>query len=321
MRTRFGTPRPDFADRVTWVLRFASAMVLVTGAALADQPPQIHTMEAHLDRDFGYVIGETLRQTIRVEADAGYELEGEMLPQAGGAVNDFLELRDARWNEEQYSDKAVYRITLTYQVFKGVRGAENLAIPAVPLRLRRGEAALQAEVPPLQFTLNPLIPPQTPDEAVSIRGSQPAPPISGNGHGLRLGAALAGLLASLLYGGWHLGLAPFRSRRAKPFEQALKELRRLQRDSPSPETYRAALRSFHAALNECARRTVLEGQLPLLIREHPELASVREDLEAFFLASHRQFFCSANLEPYAEYPLSRLENLCLRCRAIERRNG
>lgn len=285
----------------------------------AQLPPHVHAVESHLERDFGHMMGSLLRQTIVLETDAGFSLEEGMLPAQGGAVNDVLEVRSSGWEKQVRGDRQTYRITVDYQIFKGVREPEALAIPTVALRLSRDGQVLETESQPLPFVLHPLISAAIADEDVTIRGLKPLPTIAAPRHGVKLAALLAVAALLLAFALRHLGLPPFASRTPRPFDRASREMRKLRRQPATGETWRRALRLFHEGLNGYARRTVLEGQLPRLFDDHPELSGLRPELETVFALSHRTFFASEQSDWPRDFALPRLEDLCRRCRAIERR--
>lgn len=269
-------------------------------------PAPIRSVSIAPLRDYGIVMGETLVSEICVATESGYDLETAALPQPGSAINDFLELREARWTQEPQGNETVYRIHLVYQVFKGVRDAETLAVPALPLRFSRAGQTAETQAPAWNFTLTPIIPPQTADEAVILRGDLPAPPVSGHGHTRWLLACLAGLGGLGVYASARLGL--FR-RRAPPFVRAARALKKLGRQTPTAETWRQGARLVHAALNETAGHTVFAGQLPRFLTIQPGYAAMQAELEQFFRLSDRLFFADAADYP-ADYPWARLETLC-----------
>ncbi len=268
----------------------------------------IHALEVSSPRDYGIVMGETLLGEIRVRTAAGLELETASLPQPGSAVNDYLEVRAIQSDRQTLGEETLYRITLTYQVFKGVREAETLAVPALPLRFHHYGEIVETTAPSWNFTLTPIIPAKTADEAVVLRASLPAPDNSSASHWRWLLAFLAGLAGLGIYSAWRLGLAPFR-RHIPPFARAASELKILVRQAGTLANYRQGAKLLHDALNETAGHTLFYGQLPHWLETRPEYAGSKAELEQFFSVSERIFFM-ADTEYPADYPLSRVENLC-----------
>jgi len=280
--------------------------LLAWPAQAGELPVPVHSVSVVPRRDYGIVIGETLASEIQAAVEPGFELEAAALPQPGGAVSDFLELRDIRWARQSQGGETLFRINLVYQVFKGVRAAETVAVPALPLRFNRAGQAVETEAPGWNFTLTPIIPPGVADEAVALRGDLPPPVLSDQGHGRWLLACLLGLAGWVVYAGGRLGLL---RRRAPPFVHAARALKKLNRQPPSLDTWRQGARLVHAALNETAGHTVFSGQLPGFFAAWPCYAPLQAELEQFFHRSDRLFFAAAADWP-ADYPLSRLETLC-----------
>jgi mxaA protein len=285
----------------------------------AELPAAIHGIELHAQRDFGYVMGEPIRNTIEVRVAKPFELESDFLPQPGSAVNDWLEVRQVEWKREDRGDETIYRIAITYQVFKGVREPETQAVPPLPLRFRDGDRHIEVDAPAWSFTLAPLIPPKTPDENVTLRGDVPLPAYPTGQHETALAGFLVGIAALLLYAAWRLGLPPFRATSAPPFARAGRALKKLRRQPATNEVYREALRLVHGAINETAGYTVFAGRLDRFLVEHPEFDGLREQFEAFFAVSQRLFFAPVEPGILSDYALARLEKLCRESRTVERR--
>jgi len=291
------------------------ALAAALACPYADAAEAVRSVEVIPQRDYGIVMGEVLVSEIRVAVAAGFRLETASLPAAGSAVSDFLELREATWQAQQQAGQTVYRIRLDYQVFKGVREAETVEVPALPLRFSRGPETVEAKAPAWQFTLTPLIPARTADEDVAVRGDLPPPEPSASGHWRWLAACLAGLAGLWAYAAWQLGWLPFRSK-APPFARAASGLKRL-RKQPDGERWRQGVKLIHAALDETAGHSLFAGQLPKFLEAHPRYAGLAAELERFFALSDRLFF-AGNLEIPADYPWQRLEKLCRQLAAAGR---
>jgi mxaA protein len=93
----------------------------------------------------------------------------------------------------------------------------------------------------------------------------------------------------------YLGLVylwlPWWAPRRRPFGVAWRALR--QADPASAEQRRETFRRLHGALNQTAGRVVFESDLGSFIAQHPQFASLREELANFFQRSREQFFAGA----------------------------
>jgi mxaA protein len=269
----------------------------------AEAPNPVHEISATLSRDFGIVMGDTFREDIRVQLEPGFALETALLLLPDSAVNDYLEVRATDWNQV---DGNVYQVSLTYQVFKGVREPEALTVPAVPLYFRRGAEVIEAAAPARQLTLMPLIPAGTPDEKVTLRDALPPLPISDSRRPALLALGLLILAALSLGAAWLLN----HPQQAAPFRSAAKALRKLRHQPQNAETLKTALKQVHEAFNQTAGHTLFRNGLAEFMARHPEFTDATEEAEQFFAYSERVFFAPANLALPSDYSLSRLKDLC-----------
>jgi mxaA protein len=289
------------------------AAILLLWSALASAAPEPR-VELSAPRDFGYVMGDIIEHTVTVAVPEAYALESGFLPQPG-ALDEGLDVRAVDWDALRENGEIRYRIRIAYQLFKGVRTAEKALVPALPLRFRGAELP-EAKIPAWEFTITPLIPPQLADESVAIREGLPPEPLAATLHERQLLIYLTGVLAVLGYLAWRrIG----RTRRNQPFARAHRELKKRLRGPVSPDTYRAAAKLLHRALDETAGRTLFAEQVGRFCESRPAFAELREDLAGFFNLSQRLFFTSPNTPIPPDYPAARLEDLCRRCVAAERR--
>ena len=290
------------------LLGFALAFPILADSVLAEPPTPIHAVEISSPRDYGIVTGETFSGEIRVKMAAGYQLETATLPRPGSAVSEVLEVRAIQHDRQSLGAEDLHRIVLSYQVFKGVREAEILSVPALPLRFTGKGETVETVAPAWSFTLTPIIPGKLPDEAVSLRGDLPMPFASTVGHRRWLAALLAGLGGLVVYAVWRLGLPPFH-RNASPFLRVARELKKRRRLDSSPANARLSIKLVHDALNEIAGHTLFSGQLPGFLQTHPEYQACAAELEQFFRVSEQLFFATDRAQ-VNDFLLSRLEKLC-----------
>jgi hypothetical protein len=274
--------------------------------AWAVAPPPIHAIEIHSPRDYAIVMGETVAGEIIVRTEPGIELETSSLPLPGSAASEYLELREIAWSKQLEYNAILYRISLTYQIFKGVRDAETVTVPALPLRFQQAGLAIETQAPAWDFTLLPIIPAKIPDEAVSLRGDLPVPIYADTGHVRWFWSCLTGLLGLSLYACGYLGLF---SRRRPPFISAARAIKKLNKQPPSLDTWQQGAKLLHAALNETAGHPVFSCQLEYFIADYYHDIAYKLELVQFFVKSDRLFFGEEADYP-SDFPLSRLETLC-----------
>ena len=289
-------------------------LFLATSPAMAmDELPRV-TLAA--PREYGYVMGDLIEHTLTIGVPPSSALEPGSLP-GPGALDEWLEVRSVEWTREPGQAEASYRIRIVYQVFRGVRAVEQAVTPGFPLRFAGGHP-LEVQAPEWAFTLNPLIPPDLADENVTIREALPPRPMGMAGRWRRFGIYLVGSAVLAGYLVWQ-GLG--RNRRARPFGRAHEGLKTLLRGPASPGAHRSAVRLLHRALNETAGETLFAEDLDRFCARYPAFAEARDELAGFFALSRRLFFTAPEAPAPADFPAARLEALCRRCAAAERRRA
>jgi len=126
----------------------------------------------------------------------------------------------------------------------------------------------------------------------------------------------AGILLIALYCSWRYDLLPFLQRHPRPFTRACRALKKLPGDSDA-RSYRAALRIVHQALNETAAETLFLDRLDPFYEQHPAMAGLRQETEAFFAVSRKVFFGQTEESEQQEFPRERIDHLCRRYREKE----
>lgn len=291
--------------------RLVPPFLLLWSAMAGAAAPRV---ELAAPRDYGYTMGDIVAQVVTVEVPEAYTLETGFLPRPG-ALDEQVELRAVALEESRHDGQRLYRITLEYQVFKGVRAPEAAKLMPWMLRLNGPEPA-QAEVPEWSYTVIPLIPPALADEAVRVREPLPPEPLPVMPHLWRALGYGAGLLLLLGAWAWRQYGATARSR---PFARAYRELRGLARGRlPADEAQRAAAQRLHRALDETAGHTLFPEQLAEFCAKRPDFADLREELAGFFAWSRHLFFAPPEVPPATHLPPARLLELCRRCARAER---
>jgi mxaA protein len=298
-------------------LDFGLSLALLLAPTLMYSAELIPRIEPLTPRNFGYVIGDPVDYDALITVPEAYALETEYLPKPG-PLNEWLDIRAVSWTKTAEKGAARYRLRLTYQVFKGLRQPEKLTVPALPIRFR-GEGPLEVQVPPWDITIAPIIPADVADEKVEIRESVSPEPLPIGPHHLRLIAYLAGTLGILAILAWRYGKLPFFTRAAPPFARTLRDLKKLSRKPADAEAYRTAVKLLHRALDDTAGFRLFAGDLDTFLASRPAFAELRDELNHFFAMSRCVFFTAPDAPIPTDSPLTRLETLCRRCVAAERR--
>jgi mxaA protein len=264
-------PRSHASGTAAWPAGRPQALAPAPVAAQAAETPRV---EVERPRDFGYRVGDLVVVRATVAVPRAYEIEPQALRSPEGA--DWLEQREVRRTERVRGHDRRYELEFVYQLFYvGDPGLHRLEIPARSLRFRSadGEAVLRATLPAVPLTLTALtdsLAPPAPDLPV------PAP----SDRAVRAAAAALVVLLAL-WAGW--GAVVWRRRRVGVFAQARRAVARAR------SCAEAAL-AVHRALDRCAGRTVLPGDLDALGRLWPPAGALRADLERFFQLSETLFY-------------------------------
>ena len=293
------------------VIRIGLVIGMIASGAHADGGlVQVNVVTPHAE---GYVIGDTITHTVRLELAGDYRLDERAVP-AAGRIDQWLELRTPVVRGHGHDVDIVF----TYQLINAPDATRELVVPRQTLQITDTQRSLPVFIPEWRFTATPIVP-------VVQRGSaarfnlrpERLPPLLPLAPHAWLLAALVGAWAAVAVAlAWiHWG-APWRARRAQPFAQALRELRRLRGLGWDDEHQREAFRIVHRALDRVAGFTLLPSNVDELFRLRPPLERLRAPIESLLQDSRRIFFGSVST--VAPATLDTLTELCRNCRDIER---
>jgi mxaA protein len=296
----------------TLVLAVQCAAITLPRIAEAADDSAIE-LDVGTPRDYGYVLGDTIKHTVTLELGDVYALDESSLP-AAGRIDRWLELRPPRVSRGDHR----VEITLVYQLIDAPDATRSLVVPRQTLRVASRDRSVPVFVPEWSFTAAPIVPAEQRGAAAryNLRPER-LPPYIPLAVGIwRLAALLATLALVLAALAWlHFGV-PWRARRARPFARGVRELRGLRGRKWDEARQREAFRIVHRALDRAAGRTLLPSNVDELFRAHPSLAQLREPIEALLADSRRLFFGTPGSAPPAT--LASMIDLCSRCRDLER---
>ncbi len=274
-------------------------------------------VELQAPRAFGYVIGDAIPLQVLIETDASYRLDPASLPKPG-PVNRWLWLRGVETEQTRQGHRMRYRLRLDYQTFYAPLAVKNLAIPALSVLLQGPGEPIPAQIPAWNFSTAPLRGLAAAEEngQVAPRPEIEPQPIKTWPAWLGLAAWLGVAAATLARLAYSLGWLAM-GRRGRHFAEAIKALRRLEREGLDVEQQRQAYAAVHQAFNQTLGFALFSEGLPAFFAGHPRYAPLQTEIEAFFGASYAAFFGEAS-SVGAGFPLSRLIGLCRECIRIER---
>jgi mxaA protein len=261
----------------------------------------------------GYVIGDTITHSVRLDLPGDYQLDERSLP-AAGRIDQWLELRAPEVRHHGHEAD----VRFIYQIVNAPDATRELVVPRQTLQITDAQRNLSVFIPEWRFTVTPIVPEvqRGPAARFNLRPERLPQPLPLGPHLWLLAALVAASLAAATALAWIHWCIPWRARRAQPFAHALRELRRLQGQAWDDQRQREAFRIVHRALDRAAGFTLLPSNVDNLFRLRPGLEQVRVQIESLLLDSRRIFFGSVGTS--APATLDTLTQLCRSCRDIER---
>ncbi len=288
---------------------------LALGQAAAAQTDGVLEVRVIDPRAFGHVVGDVLTRSIVLEVPTRLRLVEESVP-ATGRVGFAFELKRVERDSSPTTSGTRQTLRLHYQLFHAPTEARVLDLPTFTLRFEGTPRAEEHRIDFAPVGVSPLAPTQAVlrEGLGKQRPDAPSPRVDTTPQQRWLAALAALALLPLLhlfgvYVGW-----PWLRRRARPFTQAQRGLRRLA-DAAPPEQWLAAWRALHAALDTSAGRVVHAAALDAYLAEQPRFAALRGDLRGFFARSEALFFGN---EPLQAADRAWLRAFCRRCADVER---
>ena len=264
-------------------------IALLAGATKLLAQPTLRSIEP---RAFGWQIGDLLERDLELNLPPGYRLDLESLP-AAGVPGGAIELR--RVDREGAADARRQRLRLRYQVMSAAAQPRLHELPVVSLRVlgpRADPALIDLRVDALPVLVAPLTPLDAPvrQGLGELRPDRP-PPLAPTAIERRVLVACAALVVLLLT--WLLlwpAVTAWLGQRQRPFAQAERAVRLALKAGDGPLQREAAMRALHRAFNADAGRVLLPQDALAHARSSASLATLADEVVAFFDASSRHFF-------------------------------
>ncbi|WP_085316140.1 hypothetical protein [Derxia lacustris] len=290
------------------------ALAVAGPAAVAetDAEPPAQLLQVDWPRGFGHTVGDLIELRARLRLAPGWALDRDGLPPLQ-PDDRLLALRAADWQADPADCADCHRLLLRWQLFKSVRSPQSLSLPAVTLRLRKGQQIAAIDLPAHAIDVVPLAAWQTRrDWGATIRPGFVATPFD---VASALWPALAWALAALVCAGGWLFASGRRRFGERPFADAWRAVAALAR-KPDPALLPAAFAHWHRAFDRSAGRALSSGQLAGWFASHPEFADLQTEVAAVFAASDACFF-ARDPAPAAGIDTGRLRDLLARLRDRE----
>lgn len=266
----------------------AAALLGLAAAAPAQDAVRPRLLQAQPPRDSGHHLGDLVETRALLAWPPAWEIDRDGLAAPAGPERP-VELRSHRIEPGPRGCADCRWLTLRWQIFKGPRATEDLRLPALPLRLRRGDEVATVELPAAVVAVSPLVPwDSRRDWLDSVRPGWVARPFDSAARVAEAGGALALAAAALLLHAWATGRLAF-GRPARPFAAAWRALRRRPAGTGHPADAED-LRHWHRAFDASAGATVFADDLDDFFAARPALAPLAPASQRVFEASRRRFF-------------------------------
>ena len=279
--------------------------------------PRVKLTVTDPERDVGYVIGDKLTRTIRLEVQKPYQLLDTSLPIVGyekrwkGQVIP-IELRELRKETAETGKSTIYTLHLTYQVFTTNLVAKPAALPAEILKFTNKKEVFDFRVPSWSFRVSPLAVYGSVVIERDMSGLRGPLLLNDAAEQKRLKLWLGLLGFSLLGLLYIFGKYAWLPLMGRPFARAYREIKRLPDNDSGIQQ---AVSRLHQAINSTAGASVFSADG--LIAAHPGFAGLRSDLEQFFTLSRQVYFDPAAASGVTQ-PAQWLRKFCMACRHYER---
>ena len=303
-------------------------------SALANDEPSPEIPEGVLkmstinpDRNVGFLMGDILNRTIKLEVKKPYKLIETTLPIVGyehrykGQVSG-IELRNISHSKKDNRDNTTYEIHLAYQIFTTAPVVKPAILPAETIKFQGPATAeakdglVQYKIPPFYFRISPMAvfgAVKIEEDMSPLRQPlllQPYP------EKQKLVACLIVLGISLLSLLYILGSRAWLPLMGRPFARASRRLRKLS--GKNPEELKAALYIVHKAINTTAKYSVFGDNVSEFLAHAPSFKVIEAELTQFFELSHKVFFDTQSTANHDELSIGWLKQFCKQCRDAER---
>ncbi len=286
---------------------FTSALFMAFSVMAEVRVEQLEISQA---RSFGYQIGDKFERFIHFRLRKPFQLKISSLPEKG-RITGWLTIEKPVVNVINLDSSTQYDIRLTYQVVNINPEITNIAIPHLNLIYSNGKETFRALVPASRISVSVL---SDQDNQNLQPDREPILLPQSYLRSILAGSLLLLALAGLAYLYWGL---PFLVRK-KPFEEACRNLKKLNHRNWDDNNCREALQIIHQAFNETAEKTVFAERLNEFFDEHKQFIPVQKSVENYFHRSREYFFEGDQGDQFIKYSLSGLLTLAKDYRDIER---
>lgn len=309
--------------KILFLLLLSVSQGIMADTAFMEEPVQDPRVKMELtepDRAVGYVIGETLSRTVKLEVQKPYVLLDTSLPIVGyekrwkGQVSG-IELRHISKEVTTGVHSTTYTLHLTYQIFTSSVVAKPANLPAEVVKFSGNKEIFQYRIPSWNFRISPLAifgQVVVERDMSQFRG----PLLLDDSREQLLLRVLLGICAVALVGLLYiLGKYTWLPKMGGPFAKAYRDLHKLRKLAQTEQGLQQAVLRVHQALNASAGMSVFNAEG--LISNKPGFAVLKPEIDQFFSLSSALFFQTGSASNVPQ-PETWLRQFCRNCRNVER---
>lgn len=237
-------------------------------------------------QSIGIHIGDVLHRQVELVATQPYQLSPNSLP-TKGSNNNGIELAEIKVSNSKSSDKTVYKIDLTYQVFAHSAAPTVMQLPAESFAFSGGSAALSINLPVWRFWFAPLVAGTIDIAKQNLQPQQKPTLVDVSQYQIRFALFVACLLIAavgLVYMNADRRWLPYMG---GAFSQAYRQLKRAAKTPANPKN---ALLHLHEAFNKVYGASLFATDIDRFIAKHPQYGNLKKDIESFFDSSNKSLF-------------------------------
>lgn len=267
----------------------ASASAPAPRAAPLDAP---RLVRVELPRDSGHFLGDVVRYRALLVWPRDWVLDRDGLPTPARADAP-IELHGHHVEPAEQACAGCRWLVLDWQLFKGVRLVEDVALAPATVRWRRDAELATVELPGARLAQAPLVPwDGRRDWLDSVRPGWRPVPYTPQDRWREAGLAGGVALLALIAWAWASGrwIAPAAKRPFAAAWRALQPRRRRARGAHPTVVDADDWRHFHAAFDAAAGQAVFAEHLPAFFADRPQGPLLAAASAAMFAASRRAFF-------------------------------
>ncbi len=214
------------------------------------------------DRDFGYFIGDVVIVGYKVTLPGKpgeFQISLTDLPQAGEAVKEGIEFKEAKIAKINENEKNTFLLELKFQIFQVFKEPSNIVLPKIGFFYgsKENPSRHKGTLPSVAVRISPLCGQEKPSFQPFF---EPGPRPTKTSWFIILGSGIFAFLGLA----W-LAVILIKERRSPSvFKKALKAIRQFK-----PEEYNKILLSFQRALNQKAGQAIFPDNLDNLFKVFP----------------------------------------------------